>query len=227
MDSRTGIPNRPVSNGSIMLPSPRTPVVSIGNVMQARPSIPDTRNAASPQAPEPLRHSLATSMNDTTASTTTVIDSRGSSRPFSSSHCRGTAVRIDAEAPIRLPMAAALTASIPLPFSRSRWPGSTDTASSPSGAPMNTDGTKSTKEWTTDAATMQQLTTNGTSSTDTCPANDADMAGYAVTSMAARVFTWIPGTRPLNSPMPAPAIMAARQIATRYGSMEHVSLTCS
>ena len=92
---------------------------------------------------------------------------------------------------------------------------------------MNTDGTKSTKEWTTEAATMQQLTTSGTSSKGTCPANDAEIAGYAVTSMAARVFTWIPGMRPLNSPIPAPARTAARQIAARYGSMEHVLLTCS
>ena len=53
-------------------------------------------------------------------------------------------------------MAAALTAVIPRPSESSLCPGRTVSESSGSGAPMNTDGTKSTKEWTVAADMMQQ-----------------------------------------------------------------------
>ena len=146
VSSSTGTPNSPVRSGSITLPSPRMPSTGTGSVMHARPRNPDIAKATSPQGPEPRPNSPPMRTAAADRSTSGVRLSRGPSRPFRSIHCSGTDIRIDADAPIRLPIAAALTASMPLPSSSNLCPGSTDTASSPSGAPMNTDGTKSTNE---------------------------------------------------------------------------------
>ena len=54
VSSSTGMPNRPVSSGSMMLPSPPSPSIGISRVMQARPSIPDAANATAPQSALPL-----------------------------------------------------------------------------------------------------------------------------------------------------------------------------
>ena len=219
VSSSTGMPNRPVSSGSMMLPSPPSPSIGISRVMQARPSIPDAANATAPQSALPLPCPDMTTTAAATIMTTGVSLSRGSSRPFRRSHCRGTDIRTAAEAPTRLPMAAALTATIPRPCLSSLCPGSTDTASSPSGAPMKTDGTKSTNECTTDADIMQQQTAIDAPSASRCPDTADTIAGCAVRSIAARVLTWIPGASPLNSPIPAPAIVMTMQNPTSTGSM--------
>lgn len=220
-ESITGMPNSPVSSGIITVPSPRIPTTGIGRVMHPSPSTPDNRNNAAPHGPLPLPNSPPMRTADATISTMGVMLSNTSPAPFISIHCNGTDSAIAAEHPIRLPMAAARTASIPRPLRRSLWPGRTETASSASGAPMNTEGTKSTNEWTTDAAMMQH---------PTAMAEDAgsifsmsSMAGYDARSSAARVFTWIPGTRPLNVPMAQPDTASAMQIAKRVGSMSDPS----
>ena len=216
---RTGIPNRPVSMGSMTLPSPRTPSMGISRVMQASPSIPDTAKAAAPQTTFPRRRSEARIAPAAARRTNGVRRSSPSPRPWRRSHCRGTDIRTAAEAPTRLPIAAALTATIPRPCLSSLCPGRTDTASSPSGAPMKTDGTKSTNECTTDADIMQQQTAIDAPSASRCPDTADTIAGCAVRSIAARVLTWIPGASPLNSPIPAPAIVMTMQNPTSTGSM--------
>ena len=177
VSSSTGMPNRPVSSGSMMLPSPPSPSIGISRVMQARPSIPDAANATAPQSALPLPCPDMTTTAAATIMTTGVSLSRGSSRPFRRSHCSGTESRIEAAAPMRLPMAAALTAAIPLPSRRSLCPGSTETASSPSGAPMNTDGTKSTNEWTTEADIMQTHTASAVPSWSRPPGMTEEIDG--------------------------------------------------
>ena len=216
---RTGIPNRPVSMGSMTLPSPRTPSMGISRVMHASPSIPDTAKAAAPHITFPRRRSEARIAPAAARRTIGVRRSSPSPRPFRRSHCRGTDISTAAEAPTRLPIAAALTATIPRPCLSSLCPGSTDTASSPSGAPMKTDGTKSTNECTTDADIMQQQTAIDAPSASRRPDTADTIAGCAVRSIAARVFTWIPGASPLNSPIPAPAIVMTMQNPTSTGSM--------
>lgn len=216
---RTGIPKRPVSIGSMTLPSPRMPRIGISRVMQARPSIPDTANAAAPQRTLPRRCSDASMTPAAASRTMGVRRSSLSSRPCRSSHWSGTESRTAAEAPTRLPMAADLTAAIPRPCLRSLCPGSTDTASSPLGAPMKTDGTKSTNEWTTEADIMQQQTAIDAASASSCPDTADTIAGWTVRSIDASVFTWIPGASPLKSPSPAPATVITMQNPTRTGSM--------
>lgn len=217
VDSMTGIPKSPVSRGIMTLPSPRAPSTGMGRTMHPRPSAPDTRKATAPQIPLPLRHSFISSTAHAARSTTGVSLSSRSPAPLTSAHCSGSARRIDAEHPTRLPMAAARTASIPLPASSSRCPGRTDTASSESGAPMNTEGTKSTNECTTDADMMQDPTAIAAQSSGRAPS----IAGYAASMTAARVLTWIPGTMPLNVPMAHPARDMATHTATTVGSMAH------
>ena len=177
VSSSTGMPNRPVSSGSMMLPSPPSPSIGISRVMQARPSIPDAANATAPQSALPLPCPDMTTTAAATIMTTGVSLSRGSSRPFRRSHCSGTESRIEAAAPMRLPIAAALTAAIPLPSRRSLCPGSTETASSPSGAPMNTDGTKSTNECTTEADIMQPHTASAVPSWSRPPGMTEEIDG--------------------------------------------------
>ena len=76
---------------------------------------------------------------------------------------------------------------MPLPARSRRCPGSTETASSASGAPMKTEGTKSTKEWTTEAAITQHPTATAAS---VSPSGSAvSRAGYAASSIAASVLT--------------------------------------
>ena len=216
---RTGIPNRPVSMGSMTLPSSRTPSMGISRVMHASPSIPDMAKAAAPHITFPRRRSEARIAPAAARRTIGVRRSSPSPRPFRRSHCRGTDISTAAEAPTRLPIAAALTATIPRPCLSSLCPGSTDTASSPSGAPMKTDGTKSTNECTTDAEIMQQQTAIDAPSASRRPDTADTKAGCAVRSIAARVLTWIPGASPLNSPIPAPAIVMTMQNPTSTGSM--------
>ena len=216
---RTGIPNRPVSRGIITPSSPRIPSKDAGTVMHIRPSSPETQNATGPQTPDPRLCSETSRIPETSISTSGVSESRASPAGPDSRICSGTAMSTAVAAPTRLPIAAALTASMPLPFSSRRCPGSTDTASSPSGAPMNTDGTKSTKECTTDADMMQQHTAAAAPSAPRWPENAAERADCEARSIAARVLTWIPGAMPLKSPRPAPASVIARQNPTRVGSM--------
>lgn len=64
------------------------------------------------------------------------------------------------EAPMRLPVAADLTACNPLPSMRSLWPGRTERAVVSSVTPRNIDGIKSRNEWVTAAETIEAETSN-------------------------------------------------------------------
>ena len=217
VSSITGIPNRPVSRGIITLPPSMTPSTGTGRIMHPSPKIPESRKANAPCGSLPRALSPFSSTAHAMTRTNGVRESNVSAAPFSRTHWSGTAMRMDAEHPTRLPMAAARTASIPLPSRRSRCPGRTDTASSESGAPMNTDGTKSTNEWTTDAAMMQHPAAMAACSGSS--GSNAWMEALKASIIAARVLTWMPGTMPLNRPMRHPAAAMPMQIAIIAGSM--------
>lgn len=82
---------------------------------------------------------------------------------------------------------------------------------------MNTEGTKSTYEWTTDADITQQAT--ATAESDGSRGIIASMAGYDASSSAASVLTCMPGTIPLNVPMAQPSSAISTHNAVRVGSM--------
>lgn len=82
---------------------------------------------------------------------------------------------------------------------------------------MNTDGTKSTNEWTTDAAMTQHPAAMAACSGSS--GSNAWMEALKASIIAARVLTWMPGTMPLNRPMRHPAAAMPMQIAIIAGSM--------
>ena len=171
-------------------------------VMHARPRAPEagmTRTAALLQP-----FSVTTISTSTAIRNPTVMLSRYPPSPEDSSQCIGTASTSEAAAPTTLPMAAHLTAVIPLPLSRSRWPGRTLSTESGSGTPRNTDGTKSVAECTTAAESTQALSSSGASSAGANDEMTSVSGPLNAMSISARVFTWIPGTSPVNVPIPAP-----------------------
>jgi hypothetical protein len=187
--NRTGIPNNPVSIGNISVPSPNIPVQGIGNSLTAMPNIPDNVNAASPWTMALLEPHPRMMMDDATNATVQASLSIRPPMDVDIKHCKGTANSTAQHAPTRLPDAAAFTASIPLPSSSNLCPGRTETASSESGDPMNTDGTKSTNEWTTDADMTQQHTATIDPAGSTMPDSIPWIAGYDASISEDNVFT--------------------------------------
>ncbi len=88
---------------------------------------------------------------------------------------------------------------------------------------MNTDGTKSRKECTTEADIMQQHTATDAPYAPAAGSSTDSMAGYAASRTDAKVLTWIPGTIPLKAPMQEPANERATHIRMSPGSTERVS----
>ena len=84
--SITGMPNRPVSRGIMMLPSPTIPSDGIGSTMHPNPRIPDRRNAIGPHIPLPRDHSCHRSTALAVRRTAGVSLSRISPAPWIRSH---------------------------------------------------------------------------------------------------------------------------------------------
>ena len=204
--------------GNISVPSPSIPLAGMGMNMHMEPIAPERMKHATPHIMFPFLPSFRMRIDDATISTNGVSLSMPSSAPFSITYWSGTDSTIATEHPTRLPIAAALTAAMPLPCRTMRCPGRMETASSASGAPMNTDGTKSMNEWTTDADMMQQHTTAETYSGSTSPDKADSIAGYDTSMMDASVLTWIPGTSPVNVPRDAPMIDEMMTKDTMAGS---------
>ena len=202
------MPKSPVSRGKRSVPSPSIPAEGMGRSIQNRPNMPESKAMAAAQILFWMLRSFRTIAEITKSSTAVVNVSSWSANPCSIRNWMGIA-RISAdEAPTALPTAAARTARIPCPFIKSLCPGSTVSISSGSGAPMKTDGTKSTKEWTTAADMMHEETMIGTFDEDVNDTMKDSIAGYDTSISEARVFTWIPGVNPVKVPIREPDIHA-------------------
>lgn len=211
---RGGTPNSPERSGKRRVPSPRGPVEEIPMSIAAYPSSPEASRRRSATS---LRLAERTTTAIAKITTPMVTASRIPTPPRSIIHCIGIASASAAAAPTALPMAAALTAAIPLPSRRRRWPGRTETASSSLGAPMNTDGTKSTNECTEAADMMMQPANTASMPSGTAHGSAEAIAGASAARTVAAAFTWIPGTIPVNVPMAAPIRAAAATMTNSSG----------
>jgi len=107
--------------------------------------------------------------------------------------------RIKSGTPRRQPVSAYLEASYPLPSRRNLCPGRTESADS-SGAPRNTEGIKSRKVWAIDMLVMNTIIARGEKWR-------RREAREEITIAATRLM-WIPGRRPVMTPIPIPSKIA-------------------